>query len=813
MSLLSKISPRLWIVALVCAGGFLVWCTLARIQRIEYVSSLAGRANPVDIIAINSPTGYANGQREMILPERNENSFHWIAQTQQMFSQSEWRVRSIDYENAPFGREVNAASPYRWWLGLIAWIDHTISGRPIGLSVERAALVADPALHLLLLVGVVLFVAWRFGGFSALLLAVGLATIFPLAAGFLPGAVDDHGLAIVCALGNILVLMAGMNARRPAGWFALAGGVGGLGLWISVSTQVPLIAGVFFGALLAAWIARGAALGKPPITSAALPWRSWAVGGSATVLVAYLMEYFPAHLGVWRLESIHPLYGLAWLGLGEILTRLSAWIRHEKFPWKARDQFATALAFAAVAMIPVVLWKTGSRGFLVQDLASVRLSGLPGSAVAASFWAWLARDGATPVVWATALPLLGGLLAGWQLLRRATSPTTCLALAVALGPVLVALGFATQQLGWWSVLDAVLLVMMVAATAQTEFVATRVNRWLWSSVVVAFTLVGISQLVPPKAAGSGVTLTASESQELIERHLAHWLVRHTGEQGVVIFAPPHPTATLSYYGGLRGIGTFSLENRDGFGTTLMIAGVKTMEEVQGLINARGIRYLIIPSWDPFFEQFAQRYLAKEFSNRTSFLANELRRWNLPSWLRPVPYHIPADGGYEGQLMLVFEVVEDQGPAVAAARLTEYLIEIEKIAQAVDSADALRRFPGDMGALAARAQVQMATGDATGVAQTLQALLARLSTGADRFLPWDRRVSLAVVLARNDQLDLAHKQTQRCVAELTEQKLRRLSTGSLYQLMVLSHTFGVEVADLKLRALALELLPANLRDNL
>jgi hypothetical protein len=111
-----------------------------------------------------------------------------------MFARREWRVRYIDYENAPFGREVFSTSPYRWWLGVIAGVDHVISGRPAGPSVEQAALVADPLLHLLFLVVATIFAAWQFGAYPAALLSIGMATIFPFAVGFLPGAPGDQGL-------------------------------------------------------------------------------------------------------------------------------------------------------------------------------------------------------------------------------------------------------------------------------------------------------------------------------------------------------------------------------------------------------------------------------------------------------------------------------------------------------------------------------------------------------------------------------------------------------------------------------------------
>ena len=100
-----------------------------------------------------SPTGYAGKKRWLIIPERNANSFQWIADTQQMLAGKEWRIRHVDSDNAPFGRETHASSPYRWWLGMVAWCDHQFSGRSLGLSVNRATMLADPLLHLLLVAG------------------------------------------------------------------------------------------------------------------------------------------------------------------------------------------------------------------------------------------------------------------------------------------------------------------------------------------------------------------------------------------------------------------------------------------------------------------------------------------------------------------------------------------------------------------------------------------------------------------------------------------------------------------------------------
>jgi hypothetical protein len=787
-----------------CACGYLAWSAHVRVQRIEYVSGLAGRASEADIPSAASATGYANGQRELIIPERVEDSFHWIEQTQQMLAQGDARVRHVDYENPPSGHDVAWASPYRWWLGLVAWTDHAVSGRPLGLSVERAALLADPLLQLLLVLGASGFVAWRFGGFAAALLSVGLVGAFPLASEFLPGMPHQAGLAAALALGGVLAILAGVSAGKGARpWFALAGIVAGIGLWISVSTEVPVILGTCAGALMAARLP-GAGV---------LPWRTWSRTGGWTVFAAYLLEYFPSHMASWNVASVHPLYGLAWLGAGELLTRAVAWIRGEGSPGSVRGAFVVVFAAAFVATVPLAMLRTGSPGFLSRDLQWARLSGLPNSPVAAGSWEWLRGGGWTSAAWATLLPLVALAAAAWIALRPATQPSVRPMMAVALGPALVALAFATRQLSWWGTFDGLLLAVLVAAAAGGGMAEGAGSRWLLIAVALAFAVPGIARMRPEAFAGQATVLTPSESEQLVERHLAHWLAKRTGEPGVVVFAPPNETTTLCFFGGLRGIGSFAADNGVGFGNTLAIAGARTMEEVQDDLQARGVRYVVIPSWDPFFDEFGQRYLVKELSGRTSFLIGELRHWNLPPWLQAVPYQMPVGGGFEGQSVRVFEVVDPQTPASAAGRLAEYLVETGDLGPAADVAARLKRFPADVGALAARAQVEAAQGDADSAAQTVASLLGRLASGGDRYLPWDRRVSLAVVLARAQRFDLAREQVRRCVSEVNEARLRSLSTGSLYDLLVLAHSFGLEIPDPAMRALAPDLLPGDLRNRI
>ncbi len=804
-----------------CALGLLVWTIRVRVQRVEYVTNLAK-----DELRVNagSPTGYAGNMRRLIVPEHNSDSYNWIVQTQLMLAQREWRVRHIDYENAPFGHEVTGASPYRWWLGLIAWLEHEVSGRPLGRSVEQAALLAGPLLHLLLFVGATIFGARRFGALPSALLSIGLVVIFPLAGEFLPGLPDDHGLALACGLWSVLLLLAGVQAGSPvvppAGggpeeiglahasrrtwcWFFAAGVMGGVGLWIGVASQVPIIVGIALGGMMAAWIARGG-------VSGAAPWRAWALGGGATSLAAYLIEYFPSHMGSWQLRVNHPLYGLAWLGGGEVLLQMTTWIRWGRRAWNLRAAGMAVLGVAALAATPVVMWKTHNQGFLAADLFSSKLTRLPDGAEAANFWAWLIHAGITPTVWAVVLPVFLVLPAGWFVVRRRTEMASRVSLALALGPILVALGFACWQLRWWNGVDGMLLALLIAATVAIRgAINPRFTRWVWSGFVAALLAPGAYKLLSPLGVGADKALTELEANGLIERDLAHWLAKQVGPEGALVLAPPNETSALNYYGGLRGLATLDWENRDGLVAAVRIASATTAEEALELINRRGVTHIIIPSWDSYLDEYARLGLGQL---EGSFISR-LHQWGLPPWLQAVSYQLPTMKGLEGQSVTVLAVVDEQDDAVAFSRRAEYFVEMGQLDHAAAASQTLRRFPGDPGALVALLDVELAVGDSAGFTQTFESLLARLSSKADRALPWDRRVSLAVILARGRKMDLAREQVQLCLAAVDAAKLRSLSTGSLYRLQVLTKAFGLVVADQQLRELAADLLPADLRNGL
>jgi hypothetical protein len=352
------------------------------------------------------------------------------------------------------------------------------------------------------------------------------------------------------------------------------------------------------------------------------------------------------------------------------------------------------------------------------------------------------------------------------------------------------------------------LLVGAAATVAGE-PRLRAAPWVLCSLAAIVVLPGAVQLWPSSELRTSSGFTETEVVGLVERDLAYWLAKHVGYGDAVILAPPDATTALYYYGGLRGIGTFSWENRDGISGAVRIVSASTPEEAQELIGQRGVTHIVIPSWDPYLEAYARM---GEGELEGTFL-ERLQKWVLPPWLRPVAYLMPTIAGFEGQSVTVLEVVEPQNDAVAASRQAEYFVDTGQVDLAAAAGLKLRRYLGDAGALVARAEIAIAQGQSEEFTRIFEVLLRRISGGADHSLAWDQRVRLAIVLTRAEHIDLARAQLRRCMDEVDERKLRSLSTKALFRLQILLRSFGLEIADPRLREVSMDLLPSDLRRRL
>ncbi len=783
MSFPTLFSGRRWLLIPLCAALFVLATDYGRVRQVERIRD----------IDRDSGSSYADDRHWLVVPEHHARSYQWMLETEQMLTSGEGRVRHIAYENAPEGREVSSASPYRWWLGLIAWTDHTLSGRPIAQSVEQAALWSGPLLHLLLLLGSTVYVARRFGAKSAALLSVGLATLYPLAGEFLPGVPDDHGLAILCAWGSGLLLVAGLNGHRPS--LIFSGVAGGLGLWVSVATQVPVLGAIGSGALLLAGYERITAGQKSAGDRTPLPWNSWALAGAVTSLLAYLIEYYPGHMEM-RLQVNHPLYGLAWIGLGQLLTGVETW-RARQAGWNRRTILPVLVALTGLAALPLAMALTDSPAFLVANPQANRLTNLTEGASAANLATWLVRDGPLLAKVATGLPFV--LLVIAVLAREASRAARRSAVFVG-GVLLACFAIACAQLQWWAMTQLVLLILLIVALPLA-------NLRSWLTVAVCL-LPGLIELARTAQLRDDSQLTRLEIEGLVERDIAHWIADRTGNDRATVLASPERTPSLNFHGRLRGLGSPNWENEDGVTATIRIIDATTADEAQALLNQHGVTHIVLPSWDTDLDEFVR--WTRTNPNDT-FLA-AVRRWALPPWLEPQAYRLPGIAGFEGQSVMILRVTENTDRALAASRLAEYFLEVQDLGMAASVNESLKAYSANLPALIGRAQIEKARGDAPAFDLVFATIQQSVTNGLDRLLPWDRRVSLTVVLAQGGRNDDAKAQLQRCLAELNESRLRSLGAGALYRLLVLSKAFDLPVKP-GLRELALTLLPAETRARL
>lgn len=802
-----RLPPYAWIVALIVALGFLGWLNLRRSERLGQLGALG---NPAPALDARSPTGYAGGMRHLLAPGHNNESYQWIAQTQQMIATGDWRLRHVDYDNAPNGRAVTSPSVYRWWLAAVAWADRQWSGRSAGLAVEHAALVADPTLLALLVLGGTVLAAWRFGPATAVMFPLVAVSLFPFGGSFLPGGPDSPGLSLGLMLAGTLLLLAGTlpptgaegKSRR---WLAGAGIVSALGLWVNARTAVPLLLGQGLGGLLAGWFTRKSLPDAPA-------WRTWSYAGAATTLVAWLVEYAPAHLDLnaWRLSEIHPLYALGWLGGAELLARSHGWLRGGRLAEGRAGIAAVGLAALGLAAVPAVMWLKDQPGFLMENTYAFRLTALGEGASAANLAKWMVREGTPAQLLALAFSLALPLLAVGALLRRDTTPARRGAIWLAAGPAVVAAAFACYQPSWCNQLGAMLLALLVAATAGQPADPATPGRWRVAGILGVL-VSGAWALIPIRPAATAPDrFTKQELISVVERDFAHWLANRVGENGATVLAPPDLTSSLIFHGGLRGIGSAYRENDEGFRGSVRLASAIHADEAQALARQRNLTHIIIPSWEGFLDEYARL----GGTNPEQNLMGMINRWLAPRWLRPMPYYLPALPGFEDDRLVMYEMVEVQGHADGLSRLTEYFLDMGQFDLAGIASQTLASdYGADLSAQIARARTAIARRERPEFNQALDGITAALKDAADDALAWDRRVSLSLVLAQGGRTADAKRQASRCLEEMSELDLRSLSETTLFHFLGLCKALDLPVADARLKSLATSLLPPALRSQL
>jgi len=803
---------RIWTVALLAMAAIVATDTLVHL-RLTW-SLTAQHQNLPPITDATSPSGYVAGQHNLVLPYIGMDGYHWVMQTQQMLADGTLRVRHVDYDNAPDGRDVHWSSLFRWWLAALAEIDHFYTAVPLPLAVEDVVPYANTLLIVLLLIGLTPVVARRFGGGPAALLAFGAVAIYPIYESFIEGRTDHHGLAALNGLLTLLFLLGGgagwvkteiasedaaLNAWLPdraqaRRWFIASGFVGGCGLWISMISEVPVLAGIGLGALLATGLlGRGATVGEAAKPDPTL-WRIWGLAGAVTSLGFYFLEYFPSHMGM-RLEVNHPLYALEWAGGGELLCRLSGWWSGGQLAKKASDKLVVILSTAAVAVVPVIWWLYADQYFWVfnrflwvfhvdyiMEFVTMRtfLKSQP-------FW--------VVVIMINPVILLAVPMVVWSWRDGLARPVKAL-LLLGLLPGVLTFVFSAMQIRWAEINYALWLAALVggakAVSLGGNYFGSRQFKIITAVFLSAVLLPNPMFIISHWVRNEWVEpMSDVDRVELMSRDIAQNLRARAGPESTVVISGPTSTTWLIYWGGFQGLGTFYWENLPGLQANADIYGATTAQKAFELLQKYHAKYLVILPWVDSPSEYARlsRNLRKSDPVPDDAFAWQLQYHGvLPQWLRPVYYPLPQTSQAKNTNAAIFEFVPNQNATEALVRLAQWHQIEGNLPIAINLLNqALKREPENQPALITAAWVALASGEQAQLT-TIVRRLDLLSALGDK-LELDDRLHLAALFDAVNDRENFQRQISLVLRDADAKSLRRLRSESLYALLTLAAKTG------------------------
>ncbi len=766
-----------------------------------------------------SPTGYDEGLRWLFLGSHTD-AYHWIMQAEATASGEGIRLRSVQYDNAPEGRDVHWALPHRLWLAGLGYAIRLVRPEPLGIAIEQAALWDGPVLYAVFGALLILLVARKYS-----LPAGGIALCGLVGSGFLrdnfdAGNADHHGMLAASAMLMLLALHRGFRgtdvgiaAPGPLrargrdwgrGWMIAAGLCGGFGMWVSAATVIPVIVAVFAGAVAGQviWPERSHAAAD------ARRWRAWGFAGALTSLAGYLLEYFPSHMAL-RLEVNHPAYAAAWAGAAELL---ALWI--ESSPGNRRlagaRLFRGILAAAAALFLPALFLATHDRSFLVgnrfvwtlhrdyisefQTLGQYLSHHRVDAGFACAAIAWLC-------------PLVFGIHA---VIGRVPADAGR-RLLVLTAPTVAFAALAALEVRWLSVLCAANLCLLIAWSDETSRFggAPGRRRARWSLIIAGVLLLpGLAQAMVELAAPDP-KFTREDLTRLAERNLAYRLRQRIGaDPSAVVLTTPEVTSAFAYFAGLRGLGTLYWENYAGLRKAAEIYSAPSMGEARRLIAKYGVTQIVVVSWDGFEPAYVQ--LARNLPKGTplpedTFIYQLIQRHVVPSWLRRVPYRLPDHPAFENERVLIFDVGEDQPADLRLVDEVEWMLESGASREAQAHENDLRSMSNSLPALVTLGRL---LGPARAQVEVMPAI-ETMEPSAGHLRAVDR-IRLALLSAQTGRLAIARRELDFSYAQLDENSVRKLPPEILAVLPRLADALHDPLPDGRLAELVRSLIPPYLQ---
>lgn len=623
--------------------------------------------------------------RSYILPPTAMDGRWWIIHTEALMRGDSWRIRDSHLDNAPIGREVHWNSGIPWLLAGIASLCAGSTG-DAWRNVPEVSFWFAPVTLAMAIFGFLILAVKPFGWSPSLIFIVFFCLCPLIYAEFCPGQLDHHGLAAAFSVASILALLgAGAgNIRKPGvssvdglrflteervarKAFILSGILGGAALWMSAASYIPVLAGLGVGAILAC-------LFRDQTCSNSAPklWRTWGVAGCVTSLGFYLMEYFPSNLGL-RLEVNHPVYALAWLGAGDLLARINAWIVGQS-PFKSgpRGLIIGGLSLGAIALPFILIVGFSEQVFWVADRFLLLLHNEYIQEFK-SFFVLFQESPSLSIVWNFfGIPVLVILGAGFLLITKRVASGWLALYALVLPPALLTLSLTMWQIRW-SVISMSLWVLGILLVISSYSVRSGTRSRMFEIVTLAVSislflgLPVISLLAWSHREVVAENLPKASIPAILARDVSQRLVESSPDRLPRILAAPTTSTDLTYFSGSETLGTLYWENLEGLKRAAHIFGLESESDAKTAIVGAGITHVLVATWDDFGKAYVD-LLRQAGLNAAepgqAFLEKLLASDQTPDWLRPLYYPIPSGFGISEKIML-FAVVPDQTASEAA----------------------------------------------------------------------------------------------------------------------------------------------------
>jgi hypothetical protein len=609
------------------------------------------------------------------------DSYYWLSYAKRIGQGETLRVRYTFADNAPFGRQVHWSQSVSWLLVIFGKVRQAICGGPWQGALESASVWVNPILLTVLVCGFGWVLFRRVGPLPAGLFTVYFVSLGDVGWTFQPLRPGHQALYCLFGMSTLMGLVLGgvgwirtgsseslrnsllvrpleiplfPSARR---WFVFSGVCTGLGLWISAVVSTMLLALLFTAGLLLAVCAPKLPADSDIQIKPEL-WRWWGLTGAAGSFFFYLLEYFPNHLSLFRLEVNGPLYSVMVAAMGEGMCQFLK-ARHAARTEMTIPFIRGAACTALVALVPIAILLGPQAWHALRDPEMLRLHNFiqefysfPRFA-GSKLWRIVVENfGIAPLFLILAIGL-----AAFSNLRLHEWSVMWLSFAVAVGM----LGFGYFQVRWLGLFAATnAWLAVVVGVCAWRLLSERLPPWLQTiASVLCVTLL----LIQPVMFGyrrykqvSDIihqrTLPKEVADPVLNKRLALAFVAAEGP-GARVMADLDFAPALHYFAQSSAVASFYWENIQGLHATTAFFVDSGDDMARQVALDRGLTHVIVQEGNRLQNYFYVIATGKidELASRQTLAARLVgSEFLLPPWivtspiLQQIGYQVYAYGG-------------------------------------------------------------------------------------------------------------------------------------------------------------------------